>query len=652
MNIHAFAHRLTALSMAFLASTGLIFCALSGFGCSFIEIQSLPGRNIGNFNGEVFEDLQTAFMGVQCKTGADDLFYNCSNNDDSKDECGNDRLWDISRLFLYISLVFGGTTTLVAWCLSSCLFPTACRWRVLSILAACSAVFQIPIFLVFESDNCNFDITRQTCAFSTGAYLNIVSVSIWIIMTIWVQLLRAPRWDEELDTWRVNDRNGGLGRERERGIIMSAPKSNNSVDYCNATEETDFASSPTVTQRSPLNSNITSGEHTIANSSYMGSPGIICSAMQQIIGNDDAEYVENFDNNDVENQETRKQSKSKIRSSSSLVGETNKSKQYSPSGCAILPPSIDQILTKEDIEVTAVQDTFLVGETKVEASNMILEKKSGCHNNNNRSNTGGNNINVISNLWGGSRKRSKSTGNISRSAVNIIYDNKIEINDDPKTYWHEKSIKSLIKDTTLPKIEISSKSGKESSSCPQSSHVDDSDNEDRNIADRSNKSISTSRVEPGFKISCVYADGTRHDAHFPHISSYCMDMGTISNEEDEKFRTFPHDHPVNFQEADEKNNTNDPHYLAKKLRKAEDAAATRKARRKIAPVASFEFENSSSLIAEGNNNINNNCDSIINDDISEMTRGSGLASGVSELLDDTDLRHTSREILEDLARTY
>eukprot|EP00751_Fragilariopsis_kerguelensis_P047820 CAMPEP_0171050430 /NCGR_PEP_ID=MMETSP0736-20130129/52397_1 /TAXON_ID=186038 /ORGANISM="Fragilariopsis kerguelensis, Strain L26-C5" /LENGTH=387 /DNA_ID=CAMNT_0011503203 /DNA_START=136 /DNA_END=1297 /DNA_ORIENTATION=+ len=387
-------------------------------------------------------------------------------------------------------------------------------------------------------------------------------------MTIWVQLLRAPRWDEELDTWRVNDRNGGLGRERERGIIMSAPKSNNSVDYCNATEETDFASSPTVTQRSPLNSNITSGEHTIANSSYMGSPGIICSAMQQIIGNDDAEYVENFDNNDVENQETRKQSKSKIRSSSSLVGETNKSKQYSPSGCAILPPSIDQILTKEDIEVTAVQDTFLVGETKVEASNMILEKKSGCHNNNNRSNTGG--------IMGGSRKRSKSTGNISRSAVNIIYDNKIEINDDPKTYWHEKSIKSLIKDTTLPKIEISSKSGKESSSCPQSSHVDDSDNEDRNIADRSNKSISTSRVEPGFKISCVYADGTRHDAHFPHISSYCMDMGTISNEEE----------------------------------------------------------------AEGNNNINNNCDSIINDDISEMTRGSGLASGVSELLDDTDLRHT------------
>eukprot|EP00537_Pseudo-nitzschia_pungens_P006332 CAMPEP_0172376620 /NCGR_PEP_ID=MMETSP1060-20121228/68029_1 /TAXON_ID=37318 /ORGANISM="Pseudo-nitzschia pungens, Strain cf. cingulata" /LENGTH=46 /DNA_ID= /DNA_START= /DNA_END= /DNA_ORIENTATION= len=43
-NIHALAHRLTALSMACLASAAFVLCALSGFGCSFVRITALDGR--------------------------------------------------------------------------------------------------------------------------------------------------------------------------------------------------------------------------------------------------------------------------------------------------------------------------------------------------------------------------------------------------------------------------------------------------------------------------------------------------------------------------------------------------------------------------------------------------------------------------------
>jgi len=199
-NVHAFAHRLTALSMACLASAGLIFCALSGFGCSFIEINALEGRSVGNANGDEFENVEKAYLGVQCMSGIDEPFYDVDG--------GVDRLWYYTRIFFYVGVTLGAFTTLFAWMLVSCVRPTPDRWRILSILAALSAIFQIPIFLVIESDTCNFDIMRQTCGLSTGAYLNVASISIWIVMTIWVQCLRAPRWDEELDAWKTDGNRG------------------------------------------------------------------------------------------------------------------------------------------------------------------------------------------------------------------------------------------------------------------------------------------------------------------------------------------------------------------------------------------------------------------------------------------------------------
>ncbi|MGK3761016.1 MAG: hypothetical protein ACI8RD_013334 [Bacillariaceae sp.] len=675
-NIHAFAHRLTVLSMACLASTGFIFCALSGFGCSFIEIQSLPGRSVGNSNGNVFiveNNLQQAYLGVQCLTGADDVIFQGDGGDD------DDRLWDISRLFLYISLALGGTTTSFAWLLSSCVRPTACRWRVLSILAACSAVFQIPIFLVFESNNCNFDITRQTCTFSTGAYLNIVSVTIWIIMTIWVQLLRVPRWDEELDAWRVNssrnNNNGGSGSGQRGGTTIMIPTPKNANDSRDGTEETDFvASSPTQQQRSPLHhSNITrENANTTASNPYLSNTStILCNAMEQLKGsNDEDDDDKNKNNNniddddDLENQRRKQQqNESEIRRSSSFIEQitTKLTMKKSPSllspssspGCTILPPSID--LEDTSIEVAAVQDAFCVSEAKK---------------------------NSFIGSWGSSmnRKRSsKSTSNILPRSLYAVNDNannnnstennnKINSNDNDDQNTATAVMKSFI-----PRIEISSRSGKENKTSqqhyPQSlcittntdvvHYVDDSDNEIRsnNVGGgvmRSDRSSSTNRTAPGFKISCVYDDGTRHETHFPSMTSCCIGLAADAADNDE-----PHDHPVTFEVADGNNgdgDSNDVQYLVKKLRKEEKAAANRKSNRNRAPIPSFEFDKSSSLLTMGNNddnnNTNSNCDGTANDDISEMTRGSGLVSSLSEVLDDVDLRHSSREVLDDLAKYY
>ena len=122
-------------------------------------------------------------------------------------------------------------------------------------------------------------------------------------------------------------------------------------------------------------------------------------------------------------------------------------------------------------------------------------------------------------------------------------------------------------------------------------------------------------------------------------------MPRNSNEEGEsttKFRTIfcNDDNRITFQEVDENDGTNDVDFLVKQLRKEETLAASRKVKRNMAPVTSLEFEKSSNLrAAERNNGIiinnnSNNSDCNNSDDISEMTRGSGLMSGVSEVLDD------------------
>jgi hypothetical protein len=169
-------------------------------------------------------------------------------------------------------------------------------------------------------------------------------------------------------------------------------------------------------------------------------------------------------------------------------------------------------------------------------------------------------------------------------------------------------------------------------------------------------------VEPGLNVSCVYSDGTKKEAHFPSMPNCCIGMGDAEEDEETKFRTLPEGsgafQMVGFDD-DYHKNSGSADFLVRKLRKEEKAAAKRRAKRNMAPVATFEFvqpSNNNSLARAGDRRKNGNGghrdDVDINDDVSEMTRGSGWASGVSEILDDTDLRYQPDTILEDLTQEY
>jgi hypothetical protein len=579
-NIHAFAHRLTALSMACLASAGVIFCALSGLGCSFIQIQALDGRSIGNTNGDVYENDETAYLGVQCLSGSDAPFYDVDGS--------VDRLWSLSRIFLYIGLGLGATTTLFAWLLGSCVRPTALRWRVLSVLAACSAVFQIPIFLVFESDNCNFDITRQTCFLSTGAYLNVASVSIWIVTTIWVQSLRAPRWDEELDAWRVpgnighsssssSDLPTGDGRE-----MIHGERSEETYDGvgCDKTAETmDAACSPPRT-----------GDQ----SSVLPSPRIARA------GN----------NKDIEKQLDRQRQNDNNNRSSFNIGKWGRNRSK---------------------ESTSITNTM-----KQNLSNANVKKS-------NQSQDVGKN-GALSFMK--SMKNSIPRVQISKSSpvADLASNSEPMHHEPPITTQGYTETNDFSRHNNAVDKSIADDTGRHA--------VNQSQNTDITATSSTNN-----RVEPGFHVSCVYSDGTRKEAHFPSMPNCCIGMGDAEEEQETKFRTFPQVSDdfgmVGFDDFDNKN-SDSTDFLVRKLRKEEEAAAARRAKRNMAPVATFEFVPSNRLV-RGDRRKNGNDghrDVVMNDDVSEMTRGSGWASGVSEILDDTDLRHQPNTILEDLTQEY
>jgi hypothetical protein len=212
-NVHAMAHRATAISVACLASTAFLLCLVAGMGCNFVKITAEPELSLMTPDGVELPQLSEAFFGVICSSP----FY---------DE--EDRMWSRSRIFLYISLVLGGITSLIAWTLGVYLPPTNKVWRVMSILGTGAAVLEVPIFLIFETEACNMDITRQSCQMATGAYLNIFSIIFFVILTLWTQLVPPPDWSEESEAWTRHSPNLE-GREVKVGEI-SIPSADGSWD--------------------------------------------------------------------------------------------------------------------------------------------------------------------------------------------------------------------------------------------------------------------------------------------------------------------------------------------------------------------------------------------------------------------------------------
>jgi hypothetical protein len=213
-NVHALAHRVTALSMACLASAALILVTLAGTHCSFVSIHALPDHQLQTPSGYEFPlDYTVAYIGVHC---SDTDFYE-----------PQDRMWSLSRIFLYITLGLGGLTTLLAWLLSTCWAPTWNTWRLLSTVAAATAVLEVPIFLLFESEPCSLHIDRQLCSLGIGSYFLVASIVLWVAVTVWTQCLDPPRWSQELEAWMVDvggkSGGGGGGAAKDPVVVKTLP---------------------------------------------------------------------------------------------------------------------------------------------------------------------------------------------------------------------------------------------------------------------------------------------------------------------------------------------------------------------------------------------------------------------------------------------
>ena len=181
-------HRIPALSTACLASAALALTTLAGTSCEFLEIDAQPDMLLLAAN-EVQMTVESASIGVLCKNGVFDL--------------RGDNMWLISRIFLLIGLGLGATSSALAWALSTFLPPTNANWRFLSFLSSLTAVLQIPVFLLFESEPCSQHKDRQLCTLGMGSYYLIASTVFWVAVTLCTQCLDPPLWAIELEAWRV-----------------------------------------------------------------------------------------------------------------------------------------------------------------------------------------------------------------------------------------------------------------------------------------------------------------------------------------------------------------------------------------------------------------------------------------------------------------
>lgn len=191
-NVHALAHRVTALSMACLSSAALTLLTLAGTHCSFVEVKAKPNRYLMTPNKTELTGLEQAYIGVTCDTEG---FYEPT-----------DRMWNISRKFFWTSLALAAATTALSWGVGTCVPPGKRNWRILSILAAMTAVLEVPVFMIVEAGPCNVDVLRQTCSLDIGSYFLIASVVMFVVVTLSTQFLDPPKWADELDAWVASKR--------------------------------------------------------------------------------------------------------------------------------------------------------------------------------------------------------------------------------------------------------------------------------------------------------------------------------------------------------------------------------------------------------------------------------------------------------------
>mmetsp|Transcript_42416 Transcript_42416/g.102611 ORF Transcript_42416/g.102611 Transcript_42416/m.102611 type:complete len:1098 (-) Transcript_42416:2292-5585(-) len=205
--------RLPTIGMACASSFAFLMAILAGTNCSFIEITAVDGDVLVQTDGDELDDISQVGLGVVCPS---DFF-----------STENDSLWGLSRIFFYLSIVLGAFTTMGAIALVSKLEPTSTRWRNLSIGSAMTAVCAVPVFLIFEANPCSEFQFQQTCAFSTGSHLQIVSALCWVLGVAITQCLEpkgVAAWKEG-DEILSNPTESMPSDEEQGSSPRSAPQS-------------------------------------------------------------------------------------------------------------------------------------------------------------------------------------------------------------------------------------------------------------------------------------------------------------------------------------------------------------------------------------------------------------------------------------------
>ena len=192
-NTHAFSTRLPALTAAALSSAAVTLTILAGNSCDFLQVTAKSSGQLLLQTDDIQLLINEASIGVLCEGG----YF----------EREGDQMWELSWYFVLTSLGMGSLTTALAWAESLFLPPTTCNWKFLSVLASITAVVQVPIFLLFESEPCSEFDDSQSCQLSTGSYLLLASTVLFICVTMWTQCRDPPIWALEMSMWKSERQN-------------------------------------------------------------------------------------------------------------------------------------------------------------------------------------------------------------------------------------------------------------------------------------------------------------------------------------------------------------------------------------------------------------------------------------------------------------
>ncbi|KAG7363939.1 hypothetical protein IV203_037141 [Nitzschia inconspicua] len=198
-------HRVPALLAAFLSSAAVLLAAFAGTTCEFVTINVSDETFFliapdGPRGFAVLDERQSS-IGVLCNDGLYDR--------------EGDSMWELSRIFLILGLLFGSLTAAMAWAICSFMSPSVRKWKSISFFAAIAAVIQVPIFILMEAEPCSDFRDNQTCSLGSGAFVLIASDIFYITVCICTQCMDPPKWAMELDFWKTEKR--GASRQVPRG---------------------------------------------------------------------------------------------------------------------------------------------------------------------------------------------------------------------------------------------------------------------------------------------------------------------------------------------------------------------------------------------------------------------------------------------------